>query len=793
VEFAIADEAVQALSFDVKGGKGELSIPEAYPDALLLDGLEIKGSAKNDLDEIELQRVKVNLADLTVNAHLTVNRQGEGYHGALSAGLDAASVKQVGKYWPPAAGADARTWVVEHITEGAVSAVEFDMTADVTVGESTSFDLGSLTTRFRFAGLRVDPLSPQAAIVEVDGSSILTADRIDFVIQRARMRELEVGSSNVAITNLSGAGPTALSLDLGWNGPLETVTAILSEPPLELVAEDLLKGLQGKVTSTLALGLPLVDEIERESVRASATGQFQDIVWEHGPLPLGLEITGGTVDLSLTGDAMDVQGQVELNGVPVRVELWQNFTDGDPQQRIVAHAETDDNSRKALGLPDQPYVSGSATVDLIYVEHADGSSSITAEAGLENSVVRIPEMAWTKPAGEAGHAHVVVELTEQGAWNVEQFDISAGELKTSGSLELASDPFALRRLVVDRLEFAGNDIRGSVSLDPHTGYRISVTGDQFDAGPLIDHLKARGAPPSGQSSDVEPAAPVQRPGFDFDMRLGTLKIAETAHLDKMSARALIDAKGLKKLDVEAEMKPAVPRHPQAEQQAKVSTDVATVQLTYGPEGGGHRLHFETDNLGGLAAGLHVSTSLAGGAAKLDATRASAEAPLTGQFEATDFTLLEAPDLAKILELGSVRGMADAFTKEGLWFKKVSADLTFQGRRLSIQQGKALGHGFAITAEGSADFKKRNYNLAGAVTPMETIQRVIGYIPLFGRLLAGWNREGIVAVLYTIKGPMEEPQINVNGYSALTPGITREIFKLAPDDHDPDDSSKKKKK
>jgi hypothetical protein len=89
-----------------------------------------------------------------------------------------------------------------------------------------------------------------------------------------------------------------------------------------------------------------------------------------------------------------------------------------------------------------------------------------------------------------------------------------------------------------------------------------------------------------------------------------------------------------------------------------------------------------------------------------------------------------------------------------------------------------------------DFRRGRFNLNGAVTPMETIQRVIGKIPLIGRLLAGWNREGIIAILYTIKGPMHDPDLDVKGYSALTPGITREIFTF---ESDIDDSEKKKKK
>ena len=314
-----------------------------------------------------------------------------------------------------------------------------------------------------------------------------------------------------------------------------------------------------------------------------------------------------------------------------------------------------------------------------------------------------------------------------------------------------------------------------MSVDPQTGYRIRVTGNRFDAGPLIDYLKQSGTRMAGQSAKVHPE---QHPEFDFDIRLETMTIAESSDLNQFSAWGSIDEDGLQNLSVSAEMKAAA--------------DVVTkVELTYTTQGEENRFHFETENVGGIVAGFHGSTMLAGGTAKLDATRASRDAPFTGGFQAGEFTLLQSPDLGKILELGSIRGMDEAFHKEGLRFKTVSADFTLDERRLEIRNGKALGHGFGITVEGSVDFNEQSYDLAGAVTPMETIQKIIGHIPLLGRLLAGWDREGVIAFLYTVKGPLKNPDIDVKGYSALTPGITREIFKLTPDGSEADDGSGKK--
>jgi hypothetical protein len=65
--------------------------------------------------------------------------------------------------------------------------------------------------------------------------------------------------------------------------------------------------------------------------------------------------------------------------------------------------------------------------------------------------------------------------------------------------------------------------------------------------------------------------------------------------------------------------------------------------------------------------------------------------------------------------------------------------------------------------------------------MGTLQRFIGHIPLLGRLLTGVNREGIIAAQFSITGKLADPEITAQPLSVLTPGITRDLVKLLPDD------------
>jgi hypothetical protein len=350
--------------------------------------------------------------------------------------------------------------------------------------------------------------------------------------------------------------------------------------------------------------------------------------------------------------------------------------------------------------------------------------------------------------------------------------------------------------VLDRVQLARSDFHATLSRDPESGYRLRVEGPAFDAVPLIDYLKTVKSKASRHHRAGDAGPTRERSPFDIEIRLDELRIDKGSRLNEVTAVVVYHGDSVHKVDVRALMEPVVVEQPHADPEAKKEAEekrATKLELSYVARGSGHEFRFETDNLGVLVEGLHATTAIQGGTVLVSMARDSPDEPMKGEIAIEKFTVLDLPALAKILEIGSLRGMYAGLTTEGLWFERVTATLTGDDREIEIADGKVLGHGFGITIRGTIDFESDVVDLEGAVTPMETVQRVIGHIPLIGRLLAGWHREGIIAVLYTVKGPMDDADIQVNSYSALTPGITREIFKLVPDDKDSADDKKGSKK
>ena len=75
-----------------------------------------------------------------------------------------------------------------------------------------------------------------------------------------------------------------------------------------------------------------------------------------------------------------------------------------------------------------------------------------------------------------------------------------------------------------------------------------------------------------------------------------------------------------------------------------------------------------------------------------------------------------PVFASILRLGTLDSLVGMFESKGLEFKLAEADLEWDGRRLSVAKGRAVGAGIALTGEGTFDLHGGTLDFAGTVGP-----------------------------------------------------------------------------
>ena len=144
----------------------------------------------------------------------------------------------------------------------------------------------------------------------------------------------------------------------------------------------------------------------------------------------------------------------------------------------------------------------------------------------------------------------------------------------------------------------------------------------------------------------------------------------------------------------------------------------------------------------------------------------------------DFKVSKVPALAQLLTLASLQGIADTLSGEGIRFETFEMKSNSNGNVLNIEESLALGPAVSILFDGYVD-KGKIVSLSGTLIPARTVNKVIGWIPLVGKILVGSKvGEGVFGVSFRMKGPPKNIKTTVNPIKTLTPRfITRMLEKI----------------
>ena len=105
------------------------------------------------------------------------------------------------------------------------------------------------------------------------------------------------------------------------------------------------------------------------------------------------------------------------------------------------------------------------------------------------------------------------------------------------------------------------------------------------------------------------------------------------------------------------------------------------------------------------------------------------------------------------------------------------DFNSKKKLIKIEEMYAIGPSISILMNGYVETGNL-VSLRGTLVPATTLNKVIGSIPIIGKILVGKKTgEGIFGVSFKIKGPPKNLKTTVNPIKTLTPRfITRTLEK-----------------
>ncbi|HZA66946.1 MAG TPA: AsmA-like C-terminal domain-containing protein [Geminicoccaceae bacterium] len=730
--------------FDIAAQPGTVELDHLGLAPLPVDALEVQGMLAADLAGLVIDRLgfSSNGARLTGRGEVAW-RNGE---PTLRADLEAENVaaRDLERYWPPREGREARQWVTENITSGRVPKARATLRFEPGELGQKPLPEHTLDGEFVFEDLTVRYLDAMSPLAGANGRATFTGQRMDFDVEAGRVDDLVVDRGSVVITGIGikGRDTTQLEIAAEVTGPVAQALALIDQPPLGFASKIGIApaAAAGQVETDLRIGMPLHRDLEPSEVRVAAQAAIENGALAGTPVNL----SDGQLTLSVDNEGADLVGEAIIEEVPLRVDLRENFGAAAFKRRYRVGGAPDLATLQRLGL-DLPFAAdGSVGVEATITEGV-GVHEVELALDLAPAAIDVPRLGWHKPAGEPGTLDAAMVVPADGPLQVTDFRLASPTLRAEGSLQAQVAPFQIERLQLDRVRLGESDATVVLRRDGGAGYEIEVNARTLDLTTLLSEENG---------ADSEAPTPLR-----LGLRADRLKL-DRKTLNQVSADLVRDSEGWRWADATARL-----------------PDGGDLELSLVPEGDQRRFRLTSTDAGNLLRALDQTGRIKGGQLTLDATISRQRPSLVaeGTLEASDFRVLDAPILARLLTLASPTGIGDLLGGEGIWIDQTEAPFTLRGDQLVLGRGRMYGSQLGLTFQGEVDLEAESLDLDGTVVPLYGVNWTIGQIPILGQFLRGSEGEGAFAASYTIRGPFDDASVSVNPLTALAPGFLRELF------------------
>ena len=762
VDFGV-ETGLDRLRFHVQGGEGRISAPVLYPEDVTVKSVEASGSLSDAGRRLELGQLSVDLGGTTVNLDGTLSGLDGDSKMALQVVARDVKVDELPKRWPELVAPHPRAWVTTNLSGGAVPELHATIAAHGHGLDPASVAVDSIAGTMRLEGIDVHYLGAMPNVRDVAGDARFDDKSFNIALNRGEVAGLSLDQANIAITGLD-TGDGRIAIELVLRGPLRDSLRLADNDPLHYASALGIdpEGVSGETAVRLALQFPLIHDLRMAQVEVAAAANMKDVTMASAIF--GRDLSQGDLTLRVNKKDMEVAGKATIGPMPVSL-TWDESFGKSPERRIHLDGELDDAARKAFGLNWGGLLAGPVPAALDLRSASDHRSErVDFALDLTKAALRIPHNAWQKAPGVPGRAHLVLLISGGRPTAIPQFIIEATDLVVRGHAAFEDKTGDFQSIAFDQLDFGFNSLAGQVAKQSSGGYDITVTGDSFDATSFL-----KGKEPQAKSSTEpgaeKPAESTSRgPPLSISVSVAKLWLAEEHRRPFRQATGRIEYDGdyVTTAAIEAN-----------------SFDGKKVAIALATAGTVTTLTIDSDDAGSVLKTLGITDNVVGGKlegnAKID--NAHPDAPIPGLVRITDYKVMNAPLMAKILTLASLSGIVGQLNGEGIGFSIFDVPFVKKEDIVELRDARAVGSELGITFDGKINFVTGALDINGTIVPVYTLNSLLGNIPLLGHILVGPKGGGIFAATYTAKGNIEDPEVSVNPLSALAPGILREFMDL----------------
>ncbi|MBT5050715.1 MAG: hypothetical protein HOM58_19595 [Rhodospirillaceae bacterium] len=741
------DGELRDANFDLVAGQGQATYSAFWPSGLPIKSAHIQGSFDGDTGSLEIDKLLVDLDGPKLSGRTTVLKLGDGLAIDGVVTIDRLKLEALSRYWPGNVASRPRKWVLENMPSGIVEGTKATLSLRIPDLATGDIRVESFAGKLRLRDTTIYHVKGLPPIRKMAATAVFSRDRFIGTVRSGVAKKLKVRSASVRLTNLDKDTEQA-DIDVTVEGALEDALSMIDRPPLGFVS---LLGMQptgvsGRTTTDLTFSFPIDRSIELADVDIRGRARLTDINVPN--FAFGRTISADSLTLKVDKAGLELSGEANVGLVPATIKWIERFDEKEPyKRRYEAQAVLDKDGRKAAGLPDlSPYLTGPVSVDLSYLQAVKGKKELALKFALKNAGLWLPGLHWRKQAGEEGVAWLSIDLQSDSTVNIRQFDLRTGTLSLDGSVAFDENR-ALARAVIGKFKHGRTNVSATIAPHADGGFNLDVRGSEFDATPFL------------KEDDTTVPQATTLPNLHINATLDRIWFDEEKSFSNLSARLTGKEGEWQKIDATG--------HLGAGHEIKLSYEVAPIP----------QLSIKAANAGETLRALDLFGTMQGGTLLLSARKSDKKRPEAwiGTLDVTDFVMVKAPVLAKVLTNLSLTGIQNNLSGKGIQFVKLDVPFEFENDIFKILNARSVGSELGITVEGTVDRGKDVVDLRGTIVPAYTINSVLGNIPVLGTLLTGKKGSGVFAATYKIGGSVDNPKISVNPLAALAPGFLRNLI------------------
>ncbi len=755
--------------------EGSLVLPDVWEEATPYEGFSVNATYSYSAKALRLYDTALTIGGIRVNAqadiaHEDFDKPDMSVTGPVKVWIDEAKQFLIDPLWPKALrGDNSEEWVVKKMSKGMFKDIELTLdvlarkipaSADNEDGNGEggwSFDAQNVSAKFAAEGMDIDYRSPLDPAVGVSGTGTfdLNRDELTIDISKGSIGTMPVSKARMVFDKVVAVGEGGADLNIDLNAPIVDVFRFISKDPINLgdrIDMDL-KQVKGTADLSIWLNFPTQDDVKLSDFKVGVDGTLTSPV-----LPdviETLDLGGKSLDFAIKDGAVSLKGNATLDKRPMEFE-WHSFLNSEGKafkEKIKAKIKADPNIRSQLGIDLSEFLEGSADVDIVYTAFRNKTAKAHVVADVTPALFFVEPFGYEKKPGEKGRtefdAHLkngVLEKITGLTGKADGFDLSKTEVQfqqVDGKTELLSGTTS---------GFVVGNTKGALdfSFDKGGTATINMKASVLDAQPFME--------PKDKVEDYnEPPMKITVTATNM------LTAPEEVMRD---VRLYYDIDGQGRFNI-----------------IKVDGAVGsgTVRARFNPDAEGRKVfNLSSDDAGAMLKAFQLYNNIRGGQMNIkgSAPKGAGDYNISGTAEITDFKVVNAPALTKILSILSLTGIGEALTSDGLEFDKLESKFEWiyrpKGSLLKMEDGRTSGNAIGLLFSGELDNEKRYIDVSGTVVPMSLVNEIIGSIPLIGDILTG-GTGGIFAATYSVKGPSNAPEVFVNPLSVLTPGIARRVI------------------